>query len=175
MYLVHLKYLPDIRWDCFPGTNMKYGLTPVGYQSQWTVLIEFDTSNTVNHPVALTQSVTLSNIEKLWSSVLLLKMENTIFILTVTPILRTAKGFEKWSPNGDRVGHLPLESNISTWSKIAYLKTKVDMLFLQSSTDKILYSRKVMVQGSRWKCMHMEMFFCFWFLFCNLIHFFLLR
>ena len=47
----------------------------------------------------------------------------------VAHILRTAEGFEKFSQNEGRVEYLPLESNISNWLNIAYLKSKVDMLF----------------------------------------------
>ena len=44
-------------------------------------------------------------------------------------IIITAEGFEKCSQNEGWVGYLPLESNISIWSNIVSLKTKVNMLF----------------------------------------------
>ena len=76
-------------------------------------------------------------------------------------ILRMAEGFEKMQPNGGRVGHLPLESNIRNWSRIhvVYLKTKVDMLFFtikncQNFTLTKGHGAEVMVG----KCMRMESF-----------------
>ena len=64
--------------------------------------------------------------------------------------LRTAEGLN-WS----RVGYLPLESNISNWSNVAYLKTKVDMLFFTIKHCQKGHGAGVKVG----KCMRVEIFF----------------
>ena len=74
-------------------------------------------------------------------------------------ILRTAEDFEKCSQNGNRVRYLPLESIISNRSIIAYLKTKVDMLFFT-----IKHCQNVRDHGAgvnMGKCMRMMFFFFF--------------
>ena len=74
--------------------------------------------------------------------------------------LRTSEGFEKCSQNGDRVGYLPVESNISKRSKIAYLETKVDMLFFTIKHCQNFTLTKGHGAGvTVGKCMRIEIFF----------------
>ena len=58
-------------------------------------------------------------------------------------ILRAAAGFEKCSQNGVRIGYSPLESNISNWSNVAYLKTKADSyVILHNQALSKFYARE---------------------------------
>ena len=80
-------------------------------------------------------------------------------------ILRTAEGLKKCSQNGGRVGHSPLESNISNWSKVVYLETKVDMLFFTMKHCQNFTLAKRHCKGSRWENVCAWRFFFFFFFF----------
>ena len=85
--------------------------------------------------------------------------ENNVYIL------RTAEGFEKCSQNGDRVGYIPLEYNISNWSKVAYLKTKVDMSFFTiKHCQNFTFARGHGAGVTMEKCIRMEL--CFFLCVC---------
>ena len=109
--------------------------------------------------------------------VFFLNLKDTLSSTRCSISLEWPRILKQAAKNGGRVGYLPLESNISTWSKVPYLKTKVDMLFVtikhcQNFTLAKGHCAGVTVE----KCMRMELFvFVFLFLFCVLIpHFFLL-